>query len=158
MLGTYATLEIEMHRNIAWIWGICIGLGWVYSLMRGFRRHKEEKVKTVTGKIISAVWIGSGVTMTLLGFVGTATGFIHGWAVTPIMAIVLGIPYLASGIIVDNRLIRNLALGWWLGGIAMMIWPGRHMFIVFALMIVVFQIVPGMILRKQWKQEYGESR
>ncbi len=153
MLATYALLEAKMYSWIGWTWVVCIGFGWIFSIMRGFRQHQNERVRSLIGKLIAALWIGTGITMTLIGFIGTATGFISGMNVIPLMAMILGIPYLVSGIMVDNWLISKLAFGWWLGGVAMMIWPGTHIFFIFALMMVLFQILPGIVLRRRWKKE-----
>lgn len=63
-----------------------------------------------------------------------------------VMATVLGAACFASAFLYRSRWVGALAVGWWLGGAAMFVWPGRHTLLVMAGMLIALQIVPGMLL------------
>ncbi|MGH2574270.1 MAG: hypothetical protein ACRDFC_01070 [Ignavibacteria bacterium] len=152
MLGTYYFIIAGMSKSIPWLWAVLIGVGWIYSIAFHWRASYKLRAKTLAGRILAGVWISSGIVMTVIGFLGSATGAVRGWAITPVISLVLGSAYLVSGIIYGRKWLRNLALGWWVGGIAMMLFPGLHIFLVFALMMVLFQIIPGFIFYSNWKK------
>lgn len=153
VLGTYVSIALEKFNNIWWIWVLCIGFGWIYSIALHWHDSSKVSGNTLAGKIISAVWISCGIAMSLIGFLATLTGAIVAWSISPMISVVMGIGYFVSGIIYGQRWIWNLSFGWWLGSIIMFIWPGSHTLLIFALMIILFEIVPGFILYYRSKKE-----
>ncbi len=155
LLGTYAAITLEEFKAIGLIWIVMIGAGWVYSFIRGYRQQRRDRHSSFGGKIINGVWIGSGVAMTLIGFVGSISGAVKWWAITPLMAIIMGTPYLITGIAHGLRWLRNIAFVWWIGGVVMLVWPGTYALLVFAAMMISCQIIPGFVLYRKWKRELG---
>ncbi|RPI13563.1 MAG: hypothetical protein EHM58_18220 [Ignavibacteriae bacterium] len=137
---------------IGMLWLVLMIGGWVVSAIIGRKENKARKVKTFAGKILSAIWIGAGVSMMMLGFIGIVTHAYNPIFVCPLIATVLGAAYFASGIVQSQNWVRNLSFGWWAGAILMFIFPGFHSLLVFAFMMVALQTVPGIILYRQWKR------
>jgi hypothetical protein len=153
VIGTYISIAFEKFTNVWWIWVVCIGFGWIYSIALHWHDHSKVSGNTLAGRIISGVWISCGIAMTLIGFLATLTGAIGAWSISPMISVVLGIGYFVSGIIYGQKWIRNLSFGWWIGAIIMFIWPGSQTLLIFALMMVMLQIVPGVVLYYRWKKE-----
>lgn len=91
--------------------------------------------------------------MTLIGFLGMYSGALKAWGISPMMSSVLGIAYFISGIVYGDSWIKYLSLGWWGGAVVMFLLPSLHILLVFAAMMILFQIVPGIIFYIKWKNE-----
>ena len=154
LLSTYFAITFEKYNYILWAWVILIGGGWIYTIVINVKKDRNRKVRTLAGKILGGLWVSAGIAMTLIGFIGTSTGAIRGYAISPMMSIVLGIAYFVSGIVYSQPWIRNLAIGWWAGAVLMMLWPGSYTLLVFAAMMALLQVLPGIILYLKWKKEY----
>lgn len=154
LLGTYFLIFEKIFNYIGWLWIAVIGLGWIYTFIANFRKNPEKKVRTFAGKILGAVWVSCGIAMTMVGFVGTASGAIGAYTISPLMSVILGIAYFVTGIVYGQPWVRNLAIGWWLGAIVTFIWSGMNSLLVFAAMMTALQIIPGIIFYSKFKKEY----
>jgi hypothetical protein len=139
-------------QNIGITWLAAILAGWIATIIISKRINSTRRVRTFAGKILGALWIGSGIAMTIFGFVGTMSHAYDGIFICPINATVLGAAYFASGIIQSQSWIRNLSFGWWAGAVLLFIFPSIHTLLIFAFMMTVFQTIPGVILYRQRKK------
>jgi hypothetical protein len=73
------------------------------------------------------------------------------------MAVILGVSYFVTGVIYGQRWISYLSIGWWLGAVITFIWSGMNSLLVFAFMMVVLQILPGIVFYKKFKKEFQEN-
>ncbi len=117
------------------------------------RREKDTKVKTFAGKLLNTLWSASGICMFILGFAGVVSGAYSAIMIFPLISIILGMAYLISGIIQGVKWLSFICVFWWSGAVLLLLFPGLHSMLIFAGMIVCFQIVPGMILYIQSKKE-----
>ncbi len=154
MISSYFVVLTKQYSYTIWIWVILIGGGWAYSIISHLLRNSKKKASTLAGKILGGLWISTGISMTLIGFIGPLSHSINGYTITPLISIMLGIAYFVSGIIYGLGWVRNLAVGWWVGAIVIFYWPGLHTFLIFAAMMALLQIIPGIILYLKFKKEY----
>jgi hypothetical protein len=152
MLIQYGALLAHYYFNFFWIWSILIPVGWAFSIFNG-KSKKEKMPHTFTGRIISALWGATGISMTLLGFIGTMSGGIKPVFVSPVLSVALGTGYYVTGKIIEAKWVSNIAIGWWIGSIVMFIYPGIHSVLIMALMMFFFQTVPGIIIYRKYKKE-----
>ncbi len=157
MMSVYVGIMFQQPINSVWVWVVLIGFGWGYTIIANMRMHNKQQKKTFAGKILISVWIGAGIAMTILGFVATASGMIHGYAVSPLIALVLGTAYFISGMIYDSQWVKMLSVGWWIGGIAMFYIHNIHQVLMMAIMMLVLQIIPGFIFYFNSKNEMRKS-
>ena len=157
MVLMYVNIVFQFHISSMVLWGSFIGTGWIFSIVRGFTHHRKQRVKTFASSVISSVWLSCGIVMTLIGFVLNPVGAIKGWAVLPLIALVLGIGYFITSVIIPTRWIRYSAFGWWIGGILIAAYPGQYMSLAFAGMMICFQIIPGIILQRQYRNQFAEA-
>jgi hypothetical protein len=153
LIGTYLSIVWKTYNYIGWIWIITMGGGWIFVMASHWRKDSKEKVRTFAGKVLAVLWISCGIAMSLIGFVAAAARAIGPWSISPMISIVLGVAYAVSGMIYGNRWIQSLAAGWWAGAVVMFIWPGSYTLLLFAAMMVLFQITPGVVLYIKWKKE-----
>ena len=152
LLSTYAAILLDYNFPYAWNWILVIGFGWAYSLYSGYKHGKHAKVQTFSGKLLGAVWISAGISMTILGFVGTFAEAYHGVYISPLVSTILGISFFISGFLYDKRWITYISAGWWMGAIIMFIYPYLYTLLIMSAMMIVFQIIPGIIIYRESKK------
>ena len=153
MLTTFFMYRLDEYTFVWLVWPVIIGSGWIYTLITEWRQGKRRRARTFAGKILGALWISSGISMTIIGFLGTSAGAYSGVYVSPLIANVLGIAYFVSGVLYGKRWLSWLAAGWWLGGAVMFFMPNIYSLLLFAGMMLFLQTLPGYILYRQSKQE-----
>lgn len=157
LLSTFAAIMLQFQFDYAWNWVVVIGIGWIYSLYNGFKHGRSAKVHTFSGKLLGAVWISAGISMTILGFVGTFAGAYGGVYISPILSTILGIAFFISGLLYDKKWITYLSAGWWAGAIIMFIYPYLYTLLLMSAMMIVLQIIPGIIIYRDSKKIEGAA-
>ncbi|MCI0449013.1 MAG: hypothetical protein L0Y79_04390 [Chlorobi bacterium] len=154
-----AALLVNYYMLLTHQSGKFIGLMWLITIVSGFlidsfierSNIRKRRVHTFAGKILSALWIASGIAMSMIGFIGPLTKAYNPIFICPIISVILGVSYFASGAIQQVKWLQWLTLGWWAGAIITFVFPSIHTLLIFALMLIFFQTIPGMILYKKWK-------
>jgi hypothetical protein len=154
MILMFSKFQYGLRISAFLIWGVLIGIGWIFSVWRGMRIKRMHRVKTLSGRIVSSIWIACGVCMTIVGFGFTSTGLIHGWAINPLLSLFIGVAYFTSATVLDLRYMYGAGIAWWGGALLMALWNGPHTFLIFGLLMIVFHIVPGIVFYKKWKKDY----
>jgi hypothetical protein len=163
-LGMFATILLERLgvRGTAYLilWVAVMGGGWVFSLVRHLRERSAERVRTMAGTILNTLWLACGIVIMVLIFIG---GPLTKMGPSPAIAAVLGIGFLVSGVLLDFVYFKVSAVCWWLGSAAMFYLdsPGAKAMglyalsdlLLFAVMMILFQVVPGIILYRRWRNE-----
>jgi len=144
--------------NYYWlVWIVMMFGGGIATTIMKFRDVKKAKVHTFTGRILSSVWLAGGIAMFMIAFVGPAFKAYSYVYINPIISLVLGIMYFVSGGLQQIRWLKYLSLGWWSGAIVLFAFPGIHSMLVFGLMLVFLQTIPGIMLYKKWKKEINPA-
>lgn len=152
LLATYVLHASRIYFNYFWIWFGLVAAGWIFSIT-GNRKSKTSLPFTFSDRIVSSIWLASGIAMSILGFVGPASGAFSPYFISPMLSVVLGTAYFVTGNILESRWFTYLSIGWWAGAIAMFFFPGMHSLVIMAFMMLLFQTVPGIIIYKKYKQE-----
>jgi hypothetical protein len=140
-----------------YVWPTLIFIGWIYSFYYNRKKYGKLPYFTFAGKILGAVWKSFGITATILGFIPLLTGAINGGAyINPLIGTVLGSAYFITGYIYGKKWVTYIAFGWWLGSIYMFLYPNIYSLLVMSLLLVFFQIVPGLYLRVQYFKEKNQ--
>lgn len=154
LMGSYLSIIEIINWNIAGpAWIILIAAGWVYTFFQVRKERKHRRYSTFAGKVAGAIWGSAGLTMTIIGFAGSYSGTLKGFAISPMMALVLAAAFFVSGVIYNSRLFQVSGICWWAGGIIMMFWRSPHTVLMFAIMIFVLQVIPGVMLYSKWKRK-----
>lgn len=166
--GMFATVALEQLRvrgnAYLWLWIAVMGGGWAFSLVRHLRESSAQAVRTLSGSILNSLWLSCGIVIMILIFVG---GPLLRQSPSPAIAAVLGIGYLVSGVLLDFTYFKVSAIALWAGSAAMFYLEsqsGRALFsgfhadiLLFAVMMVLFQVLPGIILYRRWRRELGSN-
>lgn len=153
LMTTYAAVLYAWPDWTALVWPVAVGLGWAGSMWIGYTDHARAPVHTLAGRVLGAIWIGFGITATIIGFAGPGTGAINIEALAGVMAVLLGSGYFASSFLYGFGWVRWLSVAWWAGGVAMMVWPGAHTLPALAAMMILLQVVPGLVFYSRQRRE-----
>lgn len=151
-------IYIEILNNSfgwsGWVWLVCIVSGIIFSIVYG-RKRTQDPVQTFANRLLGRLWTSLGISMALVGFVGSLSHMIHPISISPLMACFLAVSYYVSGIVYDLNWFKNLAFGWWIGAIVMFLWDSPHTLGLYCLLMIALQIIPGILLRRRWKESIG---
>lgn len=143
---TYGVVALGWPLGLGWVWGLPMGAGWVLSVWLGWRGRARTPAHTAAGQILAGIWIGFGIAMTLLFFAGYFGGALPGRSIGGVAAMALGAAYFASGFVPGQSGLRQLAVGWWAGGLVMLLVPGTYTILLMAGLMVALQVVPGVVM------------
>ena len=146
LLSTFVLAPRGDIRTIWWTWIAAVSLGWIASIALTVTGQRRAGVTSPTGRLLGGTWIGTGVTLTLLGFAAPAGGGLAVDAITGVLAAVMGGATFATGLLVGSRWMQAAGGGWWAGALLMLLWPGRHGLLLTAALILVLQTIPGVVL------------
>ncbi len=148
-----------MDGTHLWIWvGIAV-LGWVWSWFDRRRTKAIARAETFTGKILQSVWLASGVAVTLIGLTAFLGGGVSLYVLPSLTAFVLGSAYFTTGRLMRFSWVQVLAGCWWIGGVLLLFVPDRLILLLYAGMMLAFQVVPGIYIQQTIRRELiGNSR
>lgn len=126
-----------------WVWAGLVGAGWVTSVVVGARSAREAPVRTAGGRALVGIWVGTGVTLTLAGFVGVGTGALAGRGMLGLTAAALGGAVFATSFVHDSGLIRAAAVAWWAGAGVLFAWSHPGAILLLAGLTVALLLLPG---------------
>lgn len=146
LLATYVLGGRGETRLIWWTWAAAVALGWLASVALMLTASRRARVSTATGRLLGGMWIGTGVTLSLLGFAAPAGGGLAWSAIPGVLTAVLAGGFFATGLLVASRWMQAAAGAWWAGALFMLLWPGPHTLLVTAALVLALQTVPGAVL------------
>lgn len=153
LLITYFSVAQGWETSLSWFWPALIGFGLIYTIVTEIRHERKRRVITFAGKIVGAVWIAFGISATIIGFVGTVSGAYHSVIISPLIAVLLGTGYLVSGLLYGKSWVSYLSIAWWGGAIIMFLMQNLETLLIMISMMILFQVIPGIILYREFKRE-----
>jgi hypothetical protein len=129
-----------------WVWAGLMGAGWAASLIVGARSARNAPVRTAGGRTLMGIWVGTGVTLTLAGFVGVGTGALAGGGMLGLTAAALGGAVFATSFVHDSGLIRAAAVVWWAGAGVLFAWSDPAAILLLAGLTAGLLLAPGIWL------------
>jgi hypothetical protein len=136
-----------------YIWIPIIVIGWVFTVLFKKRAYTRLGGTSYTTRTMDGLWTTFGISACILGIIGYVSGGIQALAVAPALATLFGCGQYMSGIISNRHWISWMAYGWWVAAIFMFFWPGEYAVLVLGLLLILFQLIPGLMLYQNWKKE-----
>jgi hypothetical protein len=135
-----------------WIWGVLGAVGAAGTAWLVARENRQAAAIGRAATQIGLSWLGSGVAVGLLFFVGALSGAVPWTALSGLISILLGLGLWQHGLLAGIAWLRHLSWVWWLGAALMLLLPGPHTCLVLAGMTLVGYTLPGWWLaRGRWK-------
>lgn len=148
LLGTWAAVAGRVGVRPLWIWSGLLAGAWFASLWMG-RRGSGGGVRNEITRLVHAIWIGLGISFTILGVGGMLSPLVDSRALPGLFAAAMGAGIFATGAVAGLAWLRWVAVVWWGGGVLLLALPGAHTLPLMAGMLVVLQILPGVILERR---------
>lgn len=153
LLVTYWKATRGLGVGYLWIWLVPVAAGWILSAFIARREAGRSPVRSPAGRMVGGVWWGSGIAMTLIGFLGGAGGTLEGPGILGAIACVMGVAQFATSYVVGSRWPRYIAFGWWAGGASIFLWPGASSLLVMAGLMAALHLAPGVYLELRGEEE-----
>lgn len=131
-----------------WIWLSIALCGWLWSWFDRRRTQSLSRAKTFAGRTLGAIWFASGIAITLVGVMAFLGAGISLYALPSLTAFILGIAYFTTGRLMRTTWVIALAGCWWTGGALLLFLPNRTLLLLYASMMLVFQVAPGVYLQR----------
>lgn len=148
LLVTYVALR-GAPISIGWTWGVALAAGWLASLGVGRRQTERATVGNLLHRVVAGIWIGTAVAVTLLVTLGMLAHAVAASALPGLVSILLGSAWFASSFAYRDVRLRVMAVGWWVGGGAMLAWRGPWTLLLMAGLVVAFDLIPGLWLYRR---------
>ncbi|MDO8289625.1 MAG: hypothetical protein Q7T44_10450 [Parvibaculum sp.] len=148
--GTYAhvTHLWSVDQGLIWVvpvalaWGFSLK-GWIWGLLSGQRR---EPVSSPMIRTLRSVWLGYGITTTMIAIVAF-TGTPHPDWFDTVTAGMLGLCFFISAAVSDIRWLRILAVGWWGAAILLFLIRDKpEQLLAGGFFMLALLFVPGLVL------------
>jgi uncharacterized protein YbdZ (MbtH family) len=152
MLGNYFLIKSENYSYLLWMWIVLIAAGWTITMIIS---HKQEKKKGATNwaeRIYVNMWLSAGITMSIIGFIAPFTKVLSPMAICPVIAMIMGTAHFISGTINDFKWQQWVGVLWWIGGIVLFLWVAHENFLLFGLLMILLQVIPGIKLNSYRKR------
>jgi hypothetical protein len=157
MIFNYLRIIDATQINPLYVWIGVVAIGWIITITQMKRGKIKSSSRPLLGRILGAVWLAAGIAMTLIGFPATMSGTIGGYAILPMICTILGMAYFVSGFIYGEKWIKLIGLGWWAAASGFFFWKNVNSLLVFAFLMILFQIVPGIYFYTKWRKEYSQK-
>jgi hypothetical protein len=156
---TYFSALTQRDIGVGWAWLVLVLFGWGSIIYYMFQKKKQPaRARSFVDRIQGSIWGACGGTLGLaliliLNFPHSGNAPQLDSIYTCFVAsLILGIAYFLSGIANDLNWLRNVGFAWWAGAIVMYLWPTVHVLGIYAGMLLLFQVVPGIILQRRYKR------
>jgi hypothetical protein len=158
LIANYIMALLRVPNNYAGLmWFILMISTAIVAGLYEKRSDKKRPVKTFAGNLLGALWFAGGIAMFIFGFAGTVSGAYNPVYVCSVISTVLGVTYFVSGEIQQIKWLKWISLGWWAGAIFTFLFGSIHTLLIFALMLIFLQTLPGIILNRKYKKEMNQT-
>jgi hypothetical protein len=156
-LGTYARVRGWWGFATGRLWAVCIGLPWLFSLrgllrglLGGLLGGAPRSPGKPMGRAMAMLWLGSGVSLTMLGLSLSLSGDVNQEWLPAVAAGAMGVGFFASAALCNLGWMRAVAIGWWVGEV--LLYTYRHqpeILLLSAALMLGLLAVPGIILLRR---------
>lgn len=153
IIGNYVLVLLEKYDTI-WInWIVFMLAGVLVSIFYLGKREKTNGTRTYAQIGISHLSFACGMAFLLTGFVFPLLKLYTYREIPVIISVIVGILLFVIGGIYEWNLLKWSALLWWLGSVGMIFIHWNYRSLACIPLIILGYLVPGYILRTQYKKE-----
>ena len=152
---TYLARQDASEVPINAVWSVAVGIGFSGSWLLVRRTQKRAPVNSLVDRILAAIWIACGLSLSLVGFLGAGTGSLPPLLMPGINSVLIGSAFFASAVLPDRTSYWALAAAWWVLGGWLIVRPFPEASLVIACAHVLLMLVPGLVLRARRPSPLG---
>ncbi len=155
IIGNYILVYLEQYN---WIWANWVGFmlaGVLYTFLFVRKKEKSSGTRTYAQIAIGHLTFACGIGFMLAGYIFPVLKLYSFGAIPVIISMIVGIMFFVIGGIYEWNLLKVCALIWWLSSIGMIFIHWHYRALLFVPLIIIGYIVPGFILKAQYRQNRG---
>jgi hypothetical protein len=126
-----------------YVWTLSVGGSGALTLVYAFILFRELPQMPLSGRIVSATWLGCGAGFAVLAIVAIVYGTFTIYLLPALAAVLLGVGCYIHSVVTRQRLFKFLAAGWWLAALGLFTQPTIHSLAWMALSLVILVILPA---------------
>lgn len=153
LVATWSAVTGNVNLDPRWIWAALLAAGWAASMYVGWRDSRRTRVRAVGRHLLSALWVATGASLTLIGVAGLFGDVVDVRALPGLLSTVVAAAFLTTSILMGAGWLKAVAVGWWIGGAAMLFLSGPSTLLVMAGLVLAGMVLPGMILYSRTRRD-----
>lgn len=159
LIMNYVLAAMGLQDYIFYAWAGWIAIIIVTNMILGTKHQNKLGKKTFASEMFSYTWLAVGIPIMIFFVIYIAAGTPDFSAFVAATAGMLGIAYFLTGYITDSSMMKLLGGVWWIGVPFFLLWDNfsnmEMLGLVFSIIVLVFQIMPGIIIYRKWKRIYN---
>ena len=141
---------LELPNESNYVWLLMPFIGAPISMWYGAKKRKEQRVKTFVDEFYKYIWVGFAISMFTVIFVSNC----YKHSPTAFIMIITGFAVFVSGIVFKYKPLIIGAFVFWLAALLFFfVKSDAYQLLVFAVSIILGYIIPGLLLRSQYKTQ-----
>ena len=150
-LAQYIMIQFfKMNHESNYVWLIMPAIGTPVSIIYGYKQSKEQKVKTLIDEFYGYIWIG--FLISLLCVILISLAYKH--SPTSFILVSMGFAvFIAGAVLKFKPLILGAVVFWISSFLYFYVGESSAQLLVFAGSVVLGYIIPGLMLRKEYKAQ-----
>jgi hypothetical protein len=157
VVGNYA---LALAKLYSWIWlnwtAFPVG-GVIYSIVYWSRREKASGTKTYASTAAGYLGLSCGITFMFVGLIIPAFKLYSWGAIAPLISVIWATLVFTLGGIFEWNLLKWAGLISWLVAFGMIFIREEYRALAFVPLILIGYIIPGFILRSEYKREQASK-
>ncbi|MGA2052000.1 MAG: hypothetical protein ABSH19_01675 [Opitutales bacterium] len=133
----------ERINGVIMVWvpsvSVCAGITLYYA----YRVFRELPTMPLSGRIVSATWVGCGTAFLVLIVAVVVFGEFSGYLLPALAAVLLGVGYYIHSATGYRVLFRAAAVGWWFAALWLFGHPDIDSLAWMSLFLVLFEVLPA---------------
>lgn len=130
------------------VWGVVMVAAWGLTMYCAWQQHRDSATP-YHAQLIGMNWTAVGIAMGLAFFVGVPTQALSVQAIPGLSALFVGVGIFNTGHLSSIRWLAGVGVVWLACGALMLAWPGVHNIMAMAVLLLVGQILPGLVLMRE---------
>lgn len=154
-----ATYFLIVHNFIDLIWPMWAILVFTGIVITVIMTRKKARLNTFSEKLFKTVWLSFGISAAVFLFLSPmGKSADQGTLINPVISILLGMAYSLSAVINEKKMLTVISFCWWGVAVILFRFPGLHSFLIFSVSMILFQIVPGIIINREYRKELSGAK
>jgi hypothetical protein len=126
-----------------YVWTLSVGGSGALTLVYAFILFRELPRMPLSGRIVSATWLGCGAGFVVLAVVAVVYGTFSIYLLPALAAVLLGVGCHIHSVVTRQRLFKFLAVGWWLAALGLFTQPTINSLAWMALSLALLVVLPA---------------
>ncbi len=144
---SYALISNPIYMGLVWVGAYIVGIAFSITI------NKKRKLGATNflDKIVGNVWLVFIAALIFLLIVAVFSPYIAPRIIPVFPSVMLFVAFFITGSIYQDKLLKFISLCWLVAAIVFSLWISLNSLLVFAGLLILLQVVPGIIIYKRSK-------